>query len=300
MAHKKAASLKPKSSNNKHDDKRDSFDDLEFDTTLSVFSNMRSRSTKPVDVNAPKHKNSERFSRYKRKTQAFAIIITVSLFISYAVPICFPEISSEAKSVCYIAFYTSWGLFLVDFLIRFILAARKWEFILANPIDLIAIFIPEVRILRMVRVLTLFTLFSRIIPVSKRSEMTLYTFYWFSMLAILAALDITNAERYAPESNIHTVFDGFYWAVTTITTVGYGNHYPVTFEGKIIAMVLMVSGIIMIGIVARAAVAHFSYKTRRDNLAYLIAHSHEFKDKNIKKKIVQETHKLEEDSDSVD
>jgi voltage-gated potassium channel Kch len=117
------------------------------------------------------------------------------------------------------------------------------------------------------------------------------------MLTVLAGLMITNVERNVDGANIHSVFDGFYWAVTTVTTVGYGSHFPVTHEGKIIAMILMVSGIVMIGIVARAAVSHFSYTARRDNLAYLIAHSAESKDKNIKRKIVQETHKLEEEED---
>lgn len=63
----------------------------------------------------------------------------------------------------------------------------------------------------------------------------------FSCIAILA---FENEK----ESNIKTPFDAIWWAFSTITTVGYGDKYPVTVEGKLVAIVLMVTGVGLFGV----------------------------------------------------
>jgi voltage-gated potassium channel len=65
----------------------------------------------------------------------------------------------------------------------------------------------------------------------------------FSSAAILIAED-------KPESNIKTAEDAIWWSVTTITTVGYGDRYPITIEGRIIAMVLMLCGVGLFGVIS--------------------------------------------------
>ncbi len=58
---------------------------------------------------------------------------------------------------------------------------------------------------------------------------------------------ILEVERLDPNSNIKTGGDALWWALTTVTTVGYGDTYPVTTEGRIIAAVLMLIGIALFG-----------------------------------------------------
>jgi voltage-gated potassium channel len=65
-------------------------------------------------------------------------------------------------------------------------------------------------------------------------------------VASLAALD---AERGHPDANIVTFKDAVWWSFATITTVGYGDHYPVTDAGRLIAAALMVCGIGLLGVV---------------------------------------------------
>jgi len=62
----------------------------------------------------------------------------------------------------------------------------------------------------------------------------------FSTIAILIVED-------SPSSNIKTAEDAIWWSYTTITTVGYGDKYPVTTEGRIIAMILMTFGVGLFG-----------------------------------------------------
>jgi hypothetical protein len=65
-------------------------------------------------------------------------------------------------------------------------------------------------------------------------------------LGAIAALDV---EQDAPEANITGIGDALWWATTTVTTVGYGDRYPVTTEGRIIAVALMLVGVAVVGAV---------------------------------------------------
>lgn len=66
------------------------------------------------------------------------------------------------------------------------------------------------------------------------------------LFSVVLGLVIVPIER--SSGNITTLEEGFYWAVTTITGVGYGDFVPVTFVGRIIGMLLMISGVVMLGL----------------------------------------------------
>ena len=61
--------------------------------------------------------------------------------------------------------------------------------------------------------------------------------------------EVTVVERDATEPNITTFGDALWWAATTVTTVGYGDRYPVSTEGRVVAVVLMGVGIGVMGAV---------------------------------------------------
>lgn len=77
----------------------------------------------------------------------------------------------------------------------------------------------------------------------------------FSSIAILEVED-------APESNIKTAEDAIWWTYTTITTVGYGDKYPVTTEGRLIAMTLMTFGVGLFGTFTAYISSMFVMKTK--------------------------------------
>ena len=66
------------------------------------------------------------------------------------------------------------------------------------------------------------------------------------LMIIFCSITILQVER-LPESNITTAGDALWWAFVTITTVGYGDHYPITLEGRLIAAVLMTTGVGLFG-----------------------------------------------------
>jgi len=68
------------------------------------------------------------------------------------------------------------------------------------------------------------------------------------VLAVVLGLIIVPVEQRAQDALITTYYDGLYWATTTITSVGYGDFYPVTDIGKFIGTVLEVTGVLAFGL----------------------------------------------------
>src|SRR5450759_4660981 len=70
-----------------------------------------------------------------------------------------------------------------------------------------------------------------------------------SLILFVASLAVLDAERGAKSATITTFGDALWWAMTTVTTVGYGDRYPITTQGRFIAGGLMLGGIALLGIV---------------------------------------------------
>lgn len=148
-------------------------------------------------------------------------------------------------------------LFFVDFTVRFYKAENKLKFMRWGWIDLISS-IPMINYFRAGRLLRLIRLF-RIVRAFRSSRMLLHhifknkakgTFTTVSifavMLIIFSSIAILQVEN-TKEANIKTAEDALWWAYVTITTVGYGDKFPVTTEGRIIAVVLMTAGVGLFG-----------------------------------------------------
>jgi voltage-gated potassium channel len=135
-----------------------------------------------------------------------------------------------------------WIIFAVDFVIRFIQAQVKLQFMKENFLELLSLVLPAIRTLRMFRVVTAFSQMS----VLAKNAQYRFNFMMASALPLIyymCALGILDAERDAPGAKILNFGDSLWWSLTTIATVGYGDLYPVTASGRIIASILMFTGL---------------------------------------------------------
>jgi voltage-gated potassium channel len=148
--------------------------------------------------------------------------------------------------------------FLYDFFARFYKAKSKLQFLKWGWIDFISS-IPVLgvfqwariaRVVRIIRILRAFRSTKILLQYlfRNRSKGTLATAALVSILMmIFSSIAILNFEN-TPNSNIKNPEDALWWAFTTITTVGYGDKYPVTTEGRIVAALLMTSSVGLFGI----------------------------------------------------
>jgi voltage-gated potassium channel len=141
--------------------------------------------------------------------------------------------------------------FAIDVVYRFFeYSARSREdrnlrrFIISMTLPVLALFAPTLRALRVFRLLL--TLRGFVGLVRNRAERTaLLVFISFPLIAYTSALAILDAERGVPGANILSLKDALWWSLVTMTTVGYGDHYPVSDEGKLIASGLLLCGIVI-------------------------------------------------------
>jgi voltage-gated potassium channel len=148
-------------------------------------------------------------------------------------------------------------VFFVDFAIRFRAAPSKVQFMKWGWIDLVAS-IPvighfrwgrAVRLFRIIRLLRGMGTVRHILAMlfAHRARSGVASVALISFLVItFASVTILFCEQ-APESNIHTAEDAVWWSMSTITTVGYGDRFPVTTLGRIVACCVMVIGVGLFG-----------------------------------------------------
>lgn len=152
------------------------------------------------------------------------------------------------------------ALLFADFLNRFRKADSKRQFLRTGWIDLIAC-IPNVdflragrlvRVLRIIRLLRGLRAGHRMVELFRENRPKSALASGLTVMILLVAFSsaaILIAED-GPDANIKSAEDAIWWSVTTITTVGYGDRYPTTIEGRIIAMVLMLCGVGLFGVLS--------------------------------------------------
>ncbi len=109
--------------------------------------------------------------------------------------------------------------------------------------------LPALRPLRLLRLVTLLTVLNRRAAGSMRGRVAVYVTGATTLMLFIAALAVLDAERGKRDSNIATFGDALWWTMTTVTTVGYGDRFPVTGTGRFVAAGLMLAGIALLGVV---------------------------------------------------
>jgi len=109
--------------------------------------------------------------------------------------------------------------------------------------------LPFFRPLRLLRLVTLLSVLHRTVGETLRGRVVTYVAGSAALLVFVGALAVLDVEQWAPDAKIRTFGDALWWATATITTVGYGDMYPVTTIGRLVAAALMMSGIAVLGVV---------------------------------------------------
>ena len=145
------------------------------------------------------------------------------------------------------ATWASWVIFTVDYVVRLYLAPNKRHWVIHHLVDLAIVLLPLLRPLRLVRLLVLVTALQKAVGNAIRGKVIIYTICGATLLVYVGALAELQTERGMPDSHINTFGQALWWAITTITTVGYGDTYPVTTTGRFISVLMMIGGISLVG-----------------------------------------------------
>lgn len=135
-----------------------------------------------------------------------------------------------------------WIIFALDLVLRAFSATSVLGFLRNNWLEIATLALPFVRILRVFRsVMAL-----RVMRGFVTDRLHATGFYLVMLLPLVwfsGAISVLEAESANPNASIPNIRDALWWSLTTIATVGYGDIYPTTIDGKLVAAALMVSGI---------------------------------------------------------
>ncbi len=202
----------------------------------------------PVDAKAmsspPKSQAESVYHVYMAGLAMLAIVVSVGLIFSPTEP--------DVVGVLTVVDFILCLFFIYDFLRHLWYAPSKWRYMVTwGWLDLLSSvpFLVQARWTRLARVAR-FLMLARAFRVlwesariEKRSIIMAGATFAIQSMFIVICIIVLHVEHGAPNANINSASDVLWWAISTVTTVGYGDVFPVTNAGRICGAILMVSGI---------------------------------------------------------
>ncbi len=189
----------------------------------------------------------DRRIKWERTLEWPLTLAAVLFLVAYAVPILRPDVDPSLPDLIVTL---TWAAFGVDYIVRLVLSGARWRFVRQHPLDLLVIALPILRPLRLLRLVALLSVLNRYASGGAlRGRVVVYIVGSTALLILVSSLAILDAERGREGANIEDYGDAAWWAITTMTTVGYGDRFPVTGAGRLIAAALMLGGIALLGTV---------------------------------------------------
>jgi voltage-gated potassium channel len=184
--------------------------------------------------------------------------------------------------------YFVWGAFVVEYAVKLRLAVDKRHFVVHHLVDLAMVAVPILRPLRLARIFRTIRLDRVVIVLADglRRARALFAHHGlrFVLLAVTAiifaaaGLELLFEQHSTGPRAIHNFGDAIWWAVVTVTTVGYGDKVPMTGGGKWVATALMFTGIGLVGTLTATIASYFVQEQHSSDMAEVKAQLSEIRE----------------------
>jgi voltage-gated potassium channel len=198
-----------------------------------------------------------RIAAWDRRVDWWLTGMAVLFLASYAWQVLDTGLTPATDAALEAVITVTWVAFGVDYAVRLALARRRGRYVLRHLLDLLMLLLPMLRPLRALRVVMAIGVLNRQLRDESRGRIAVYVAATVALIGSVASLAVLDAERDAPDASLTTFGEALWWSVTTISTVGYGDRYPVTTEGRFVAAALMLAGIALLGVVTASLASWF-------------------------------------------
>jgi voltage-gated potassium channel len=215
------------------------------------------------------------FERFSDAMELPLLILALAMIPLIILPL-LTDLPDDLDAAFAVADLAIWAVFAVDYVVKLALAPRRWYFVTHNVLDLVIVIVPFLRPLRILRSARAIRL-ARLTRLgafagtgAKKSRKALHVrgvgyivVITVALVTVLSAV-VYDLEHNARGTNIKTYPDAVWWAASTASTVGYGDKFPVTAAGRLAALVLMVSGIALLGVITASLATVFVNRSRAE------------------------------------
>jgi voltage-gated potassium channel len=202
----------------------------------------------------------EALERFERAVELPLLVMALVMVPLLVVPLAV-DLSPRLEQAFVAADWFVWAAFAFEYVVRLCLTDRRWRFVRREWPDLLIVILPFLRPLRIVRsaralrllrlgrlvtALTKATREARRLLIRHRLHHTLL----ITMVVVVGTAALALAVEDSSGGPIRRFGDALWWALTTVTTVGYGDTYPVTSVGRGLGVLLMVVGVALLGVLS--------------------------------------------------
>ena len=195
-----------------------------------------------------KYRGEKNLAAWEDRSSTPMFVASVLYLLAFAAPIMSTRIQEPYDGYLNIIQLILWGLFAADYCIRLYLAPRRLYFITHNLMNLAIVLLPAWRIVSFLAMIHLTT--NR--QYKRLSELAVKLFGYTAIFIIMFALALYSVESSEPGAMIRDLPTAYWWTFTTLATVGYGDVYPITGIGRVIAVVVMLYGVGMVAVATGA------------------------------------------------
>lgn len=205
-------------------------------------------------------RSQEAVQDYEARSSPPLITLAFVFLGLYAAQVLWLDAPAWARQVIELGQLVIWIIFLADFGYRIYLAPRRLRYVASHPLDVITLILPMFRPLRALRIFAAARIlidrghhvsYGRVAAAITVSAM---------FIILVGALVVLDFERTQTEANISNFPDSLWWAAVTLTSVGYGDHYPTTAGGRAAAVAMMAVGMSLLGAVTATFAAWFTQR----------------------------------------
>ena len=196
--------------------------------------------------------------RFQAATELPLLVLAVAMVPLLIVPL-LVNLPEQLDATFTAVDWFIWAVFAVEYVVRLVLSPDRWRYVRREWPNLLIVILPFLRPLRVVRsaralrILRLSRLIAFTSEVGQEAKRflvkhKLHYALLVTLVVIVGAAAVVLAVEEGHGGSINSFGDALWWAITTVTTVGYGDKFPVTAAGRGVAAALMVAGIALFGV----------------------------------------------------
>lgn len=223
---------------------------------------------------------SSKLRSWETRTEWPLAAVAVVFLAVYSIQVLLSPSGDWARALSALT-VASWIAFAADYVVRLAIAPQRFRWFYRHLFDLAIVALPLLRPLRLLRLVVLVGALQKAVGGAIRGRVVIYTVTSAVLLIYVASLAILDTERSDPDAGLRSFGEALWWSITTVTTVGYGDYSPVTGTGRVIAVLLMIGGVSIIGVVTATLASWIVQRVAEEdttNQAATAAHFAELRD----------------------